>query len=692
MAVHAALDDQGFDLWNRWSQGADNYDAQAARTVWKGFKADGGITIATLFDEAKRQGWRDAEDHPKPSAQEIAERERLAVERARRGQAKIASIREKTAENAARIWKAAHPAPVDNPYLVRKGIAPVANLRETTAEAVAKELGYVPESNGEPFAGRLLVVPVDQGGHLSTLELIDGNGRKSAIAGRGTKAGGFWSAELPDTVETLLVAEGMATAVSASLASGCPAVAALASSNLEKVAVRLRQRYPASRLAILADLVKATGEPDCHAFKAAKAVDGVVIAPVFIERSEGDTDFNDLAAREGLQAGKACIARALAAPDAAPFPSAEARPCFVVLDDWRYWERHKLCPGVYSCTLKFDRDDKPTLVDTWFCSPLHVEAITFDGQENNFGRLLSFVNSLGRWRQWAMPMELLRGSGEELRGELLAMGVELDPFKARQLLPAYLQGEHPKRRVHCALQTGWVDSSFVLPDAVIGPQAGNVIFQSGERGHDEHTTAGTLDGWRNGIATRARGNCLMLLALSAGFAGPLLTRCNAEGGGIHFVGDSSTGKTTLIEAACSIWGGANYKRSWRATANGIEGAASLFNDGLLALDEISECDPRELGAIIYALGNGCGKQRANRSGAARHVMRWCCFVLSSGERSIGATMQEAGQHAKAGQTVRLLDIPVNRAFGARDELHGLSASAFADCRITAMSDGPFCKN
>ena len=67
-------------------------------------------------------------------------------------------------------------------------------------------------------------------------------------------------------------------------------------------------------------------------------------------------------------------------------------------------------------------------------------------------------------------------------------------------------------------------------------------------------------------------------------------------------------------------------------------------------------------------------------------MRWCCFVLSSGERSIGTTMQEAGQHAKAGQTVRLLDIPVNRAFGAWDELHGLSASAFADeIKRAAMS-------
>ena len=36
----------------------------------------------------------------------------------------------------------------------------------------------------------------------------------------------------------------------------------------------------------------------------------------------------------------------------------------------------------------------------------------------------------------------------------------------------------------------------------------------------------------------------------------------------------------------------------------MEGAAALFNDCLLALDEISECDPREVGAIVYALGEG----------------------------------------------------------------------------------------
>ena len=111
----------------------------------------------------------------------------------------------------------------------------------------------------------------------------------------------------------------------------------------------------------------------------------------------------------------------------------------------------------------------------------------------------------------------------------------------------------------------------------------------------------------------------------------------------------------------------------------MEGAAALFNDGLLALDEISECDPREVGAIIYALGNGRGKQRASRSGAARGVTQWRTFVLSSGERTIETTMGEAGHRIKAGQSVRLLDIPVSRTHGAWDSLHGFpSGNAMSD--------------
>lgn len=357
-------------------------------------------------------------------------------------------------------------------------------------------------------------------------------------------------------------------------------------------------------------------------------------------------------------------------------PDLSDRPTFYVLDGWTNYDGTSLRPGVWH----FATDKEGNSTQAWICSPLYVDAVTFDAQDNNFGRLLRFRNTLGNWREWAMPMELLGGAGDDLRGELLAMGVEIDPTpKARNLLATYLQFRPPKRRMRCALQVGWCGTSFVLPDQVIGPDASGVIFQSGERGHEEHTRAGTAEGWRSEVSARAGGNPLLMLALSAAFAGPMLSRCNAEGGGLHLVGDSSTGKTTAIEAACSVWGGPNYKRSWRATANGMEGAAALFNDCLLALDEISECDPREVGAIVYALGNGRGKQRASRTGSARRVTRWRCLVISSGERSIGTTMTEGGHRMKAGQSVRLLDVPVARTYGAWDNLGEMdSPAAFSD--------------
>jgi putative DNA primase/helicase len=359
---------------------------------------------------------------------------------------------------------------------------------------------------------------------------------------------------------------------------------------------------------------------------------------------------------------------------ASPIPDETERPAFRVFDDWVEHRGAKFRPGAWH----FSTDKEGNPIQTWVCSPLHVKAVTFDGQENHFGRLLHFTKTLRRWREWAMPMEMLRGAGDELRGELLSMGVEIDPTpKARHLPATYLQNKPPQRRMRCALQVGWCDGSFVLPDTVIGPKASGVIFQSGERGHDEHTQAGTLARWQDEIAARAVGNPLLTLGLSASFSGPLLERCNAEGGGIHYVGDSSTGKTTIIEAACATWGGPNFLRSWRATANGMEGAAALFNDCLLGLDEISECDPREVGAIVYALGNGRGKQRAGRTGNARSVTRWRCCVLSSGERTIATAMLEGGHRAKAGQSVRLLDIP---AVSRENTVHGMNCTAYRAAR------------
>lgn len=674
-----------------------------------------GIPVGIFGDwrTGLTETWR-AETGRKLNKQEAAEQRAKLDDLHRNRKADKKLRHEQAAKEATAIWQAGALATADHGYLARKCIQPH---------------GIRVGSDG-----RLLVPMRDTEETLWNIERIaaekpaDGSTDKKGLY-LGRRTGCYFAIGNLNDATLLCIAEGFATGASIHEATGLPVVVAFNAGNLEPVAKALRKKFPDLSIMICGDDDwKTDSNPGrTKGEAAALEVGGITVLPVFQgDRTEKATDFNDLHLSEGIDAVRNIILSVVdvltvkedatqaelvamstvdaspvdeqialpvdnrdtndeavnAEPDLeeSPFPSEEDRPSFVVLDDWTKCAGRKYRPGVYYCGMTEDKPNAPAMpFNWWFCSPLHIDAVTFDGHANNFGRLLRFKNSLGDWRKWAMPMELLRGAGDELRGELLAMGVELDPVKVRLQLPAYLQREHPKHRMHCALQVGWVGKSFVLPDQVIGPDAARVIFQSGERGHEEHTKAGTLQGWQEGISLKATGNPLLLIALSAGFAGPMLARCNAEGGGIHFVGDSSTGKTTAIEASCSIWGGPNYRRSWRATANGMEGAAALFNDCLLALDEISECDPKEVGAIVYALGNGRGKQRASRTGSARGVVRWRCFVLSSGERTIGTTMAEVGQRAKAGQSVRLLDIPTARKFGAWDDLQGAtSAASFSD--------------
>lgn len=153
--------------------------------------------------------------------------------------------------------------------------------------------------------------------------------------------------------------------------------------------------------------------------------------------------------------------RAATGPEATT-PEIE-RPCFKVYDHPQTMSNgKKLRAGVYWHGQRQGRGDStPAPFDQWICSPLHVEAIT-SSNGSQFGRLVRFRNTLGQVREWAMPMAMLSGSGEDLRRELLSMGVEIDPdgFKS---LNRYIQSQHPKRQVTAASSTGWYsDALFIM--------------------------------------------------------------------------------------------------------------------------------------------------------------------------------------------------------------------------------------
>lgn len=202
-----------------------------------------------------------------------------------------------------------------------------------------------------------------------------------------------------------------------------------------------------------------------------------------------------------------------------------------------------------------------------------------------------------------------------------------------------------------------------------------IIYQSPTIARDPYQVGGTLEGWQD-VANLALGNSRLTFALSSAFAGPLMHLTHMEGGGFHYRGGSSTGKTTALVAAASVWGGPNYVQTWRATDNGLEGVAQMHCDTLLCLDEMGQVASNKIGDIAYMLANGSGKQRANRGGQAREVATWRVFFLSTGEHSLGDKMSEDGRGRKsaAGQEIRVLDIPADAgaSLGLFENLHGFA--------------------
>ena len=318
-----------------------------------------------------------------------------------------------------------------------------------------------------------------------------------------------------------------------------------------------------------------------------------------------------------------------------------------------------------------NKDGEP-LPAAWICSRLCITAMTRDADGNAWGRLLEFVDDDGRPHRWAMPLELLAGDGSEYRRALLSQGLQIAPSAtARQRLTEYIQTARVKRRARCVTKTGWHNGVFVLPAETLGEHGERVLLQTL---HEPAAirTAGTLDDWRDNVAALCAGNSRLTLAISAAFAAPLLDITGDDSGGINLQGQSSTGKTTALNAAVSVWGGPDYLQRWRATGNGLEATAQAHNDALLCLDELAQVDAHEAGEVAYMLANGTGKQRAQRDGLAKPKASWRLLFLSAGEIGIAQHMREAGKKARAGQEVRLADIPADAGagYGLFETLHG----------------------
>ncbi|MEN3257606.1 DUF927 domain-containing protein [Sodalis endosymbiont of Spalangia cameroni] len=318
------------------------------------------------------------------------------------------------------------------------------------------------------------------------------------------------------------------------------------------------------------------------------------------------------------------------------------------------------------------------------CAPFSILGLARDTYGNGWGYLLEWADPDKTIRRYVVPNALLHSQGGELPKLLTDMGLHIQTGQVKSLA-TYINNYQTYIRVLSTESTGWHGDVFVLPDSTMGESNEQVVFQSPIRVDCHLATAGSLDEWKQHVAALCAGNSRLVFSLSMVLAAPLIQWFGMGGGVFNLLGDSSKGKSIAQYAAVSVWGAPGFKRSWRATTNGLEGVAVAHNDLPLILDELKEAVPAEVGKAAYMLANGQGKQRANIYGAARPVARWNTLVLSSSEIPFDGYLQHAGEAVHAGQRARFIDIPalVNDTTGLFDTLHGAdpspaNAQQFAD--------------
>lgn len=594
--------------------------------------------------------WTAKEERSLSPAEHQALQARIEVDRRAR-QEEEAKRHAKAADKARRILADA-PDCITHPYLERKGVKPCPGLK----------IGA---------DGRLVVPVQGEDGKPLSLQFIAEDGGKLFLSSGRTRGGYF---AIKGRTGRLYICEGLATGLSIREATGQAVLCAFNAGNLEAVAAHAHQKYPDRELVLCADNDHATdGNPGLSKATAAALAVGAFLAVPSFKEPEGKSDFNDLHVAEGLEAVRGYLL-------GVSFP---VTPTETTGDTPSHAKSNGNTgsglgnsfslrdSGVFF--MEMDKDGNPEW--HWVCSPLRILARTRNADGNEWGILLEVLDPEGRAHRWAMPSRLMSGNGDGYRSELLALGLRIAPgSKSKQHLDFYLSTAKVEGFARCVERIGWQGNAFVLPDLVYGEQGGELIVPQGIPSENPFRQKGSLEEWRERVGRVCVGNSRLVLAVSTALAAPLLDPLGMESGGLHLVGGSSLGKTTALHVAGSVCGGGpgGFIKQWRATDNGLEGIAVAHCDALLCLDEMSQAGSKAVSEIAYMLANGQGKGRAGKEGQARKVQTWRVLFLSTGEITLADKLAEDGRgRAKAGQTVRVLDIPADAGagLGLFEDLH-----------------------
>lgn len=178
-----------------------------------------------------------------------------------------------------------------------------------------------------------------------------------------------------------------------------------------------------------------------------------------------------------------------------------------------------------------------------------------------------------------------------------------------------------------------------------------VRFRGIDEGDDQladgFRQSGNFKGWVK-AAKRLRHHPRALVALYASFVPPMLPVLGTFNHVIDFAGQTTSGKTTVLRVAASVWGNPDERSAgavlstWNCTATWRERVPVVCCHLPLILDDTKNVRfPEEVAKTVYAITQGRGRGRGTVKGIAEQASAET-VLLSSGEQPATSFSKDGG--------------------------------------------------
>jgi len=296
-----------------------------------------------------------------------------------------------------------------------------------------------------------------------------------------------------------------------------------------------------------------------------------------------------------------------------------------------------------------------------------------------------------------------------LVASISSLGAPVTSAEAKEAVVWLAELESSARRslgadatIRTTRRTGWHGRAFVMYGQTIGegPRWRRRVASGEDAAIMGLGPRGSRDVWMREIRSLIPRVPAARLAICAALAPSLLEPTGCKGFTVQFAAGTGTGKSTMLELACSVWGApekGGLFGTWNNTRNGIEGQLSFMWDVPVVLDDTKEIPNGDLSVvsqIVYDVTNGSGKGAMTADRTLRRRASYRTVLVTSGEIPLLEESQDGGTRGRV-ITMRegpfdALDAPSSERAIAANQLtavcmgnHGHLGPAFAEALTRA---------